>query len=756
MAMTSNKENIIYEEDEEEDEVFFGEVSEKEKHKASKYAKRRTILFTPGFRDDRKLMRYTMDPARLAALVEESGAANSSVDETEAGSDNKENFCNREHVARDTIGDSPDTAENNGNNSNNAAFDVSGDLFDSVTETDGNEENTQSAKGSDAEINELINLVPQLDLSSEKDKPEVRQGVFCTDTNIINETSEIAEQSESLIMPEEKINCTNFAVHGTDCINMYEQPVESSVVKDGITNERFTTENSSKVLQKTPTAQLTESDKDVNETPTDQTRSNEGYVEETPVVHLKQLDNFVEETPTIQFKHSSDCIVETTIVQFQKPDNDAKEGTESLNVCREETPTVIVNEPKKCVEETPLAELKNGEKHLETPTIQLKYLDDDVHNTPTIQLQKHREDMSKDQEFDMEEIPFLKPVEYTEETPTIVFRKPEKCAEETPTIGFRNSDDNMEETPTIVFKNPVEDVEETPTIVFKKPEKCVEETPNIKFKNVVEDVEQTPPVVFKNPVETPTIVFKSPVEDVEETPTIVFKKPEKYVEEIQTGKIKKQEESIEEDTCIVQTFSNGDSSAEDFQTVSSKDINCQNTPTVKSKVVPNALQFGTPSEHQNGSCDETSTVNVKTNGINAVHSAPNSARIGFKRSSTSAFQTTPRQIDTTPTSFSLNMSTHDTVDANKVTECTSPSVIFKETNFSPTLKIKDVKRPNTLPMNLEMNSSQLSFDIHEREIMAQNVSSEELLKPFIAGETDEQYTDSGLPSTPTYLPMFQR
>ena len=295
MAMTSNKENIIYEEDEEEDEVFFGEVSEKEKRKASKYAKRRTIVFTPGFRDDRKLMRYTMDPARLAALVEEAAATNSSVDETVAGSDNKENFYNREQVVRDTIGDSPNTAEINGNNNSNATLDVSGDLFDSVTETGGNEENTQSAKGSDTEVNELIDMVPKLNLSSEKDNPEVKQGAFYADTNIMNETSENTEQSESLIMSQEKINCSNLTVHGTDLRDMYEQPAESSVVIDGITNERLTTVSCSKVLQKTPTAQLTESDKDVNETPTDQTRSNEGYVEETPVVHLKQLESFVEE-----------------------------------------------------------------------------------------------------------------------------------------------------------------------------------------------------------------------------------------------------------------------------------------------------------------------------------------------------------------------------------------------------------------------------------------------------------------------------
>ena len=201
MAMTSNKENIIYEEDEEEEEVFFGEVTEKEKRKASKYAKRRTILFTPGFREDRKLMRYTMDPARLAALAEEAGSTNSDVDDRMASSDDKENFCSVEHVERDSNGDAPDTAENNGNNSNNAALDVSGDLFDSITETDGNGENIRSAKGSDAEVNELINMVPKLDLSSEKDNLEVKQ---IGDTDISSETSENAEQSESLSMSQEK------------------------------------------------------------------------------------------------------------------------------------------------------------------------------------------------------------------------------------------------------------------------------------------------------------------------------------------------------------------------------------------------------------------------------------------------------------------------------------------------------------------------------------------------------------------------
>ena len=756
MAMTSNKENIIYEEDEEEEEVFFGEVTEKEKRKASKYAKRRTILFTPGFREDRKLMRYTMDPARLAALAEEAGSTNSDVDDRMASSDDKENFCNAEHVERDSNGDAPDTTENNGNNSNNAALDVSGDLFDSITETDGNEENVRSAKGSDAEVNELINMVPKLDLSSEKDNLEVKQ---IGDTDISSETSENVEQSESLSMSQEKINCSNLPVHSTDLRNMCEQPAEISVVTYGNTNESFTRESSTNALQKTPTVQLMESDKDVNETPTDQAHINEGYVEETPMVHSKQLENFVEETPTILFKNSSEYIEETPTVEFEKPDSDGKEGTEALDVCREETPTIIVNKPKECVEETPLAELKNNEKHLETPTIQLKYLSDDTDYTPTIQLQKYKENVEntppillKDQKMNMEETPtvqFLNPAEYTEETPTVVFKKPEKCSEDTPTVQF---------------KNPAENIEETPPIIFKKPEKCVEDTPTIQFKNPVE--EETPTIVFKKPVEcmgeTPTVKSEKQAESIEEGTATQLKQSMEYSEETPTIQFKPSEGVFEtislkepDAKLLLNISSNGSSIADDYID-SSKDTNWDKTPTVKSKVVPNALHFGTPHEHQNGSCDETSTVNFKTGDVNAALSAPNSARIGFKRSSTSAFQTTPRQIDTEPALCSLNMSPHDTVHGNKVAECTSPSVIFKETNFSPTLKIKDVKRPNTLPMNLEINSSQLSFDIHEKEIMAQDVSSEQLLKPFIAGETDEQYIDSGLPSTPTYLPMFQR
>ena len=46
-----------------EDEVFFGKLCNKEKKKSEKYSKRRTVVFTPGFRKSHKLMRYTIDRA---------------------------------------------------------------------------------------------------------------------------------------------------------------------------------------------------------------------------------------------------------------------------------------------------------------------------------------------------------------------------------------------------------------------------------------------------------------------------------------------------------------------------------------------------------------------------------------------------------------------------------------------------------------------------------------------------------------------
>ena len=50
--------------EDDEDEVFFGQVSNREQHKAQKFTDRRTALFVQGFRSDRRLMRYTIDKRR--------------------------------------------------------------------------------------------------------------------------------------------------------------------------------------------------------------------------------------------------------------------------------------------------------------------------------------------------------------------------------------------------------------------------------------------------------------------------------------------------------------------------------------------------------------------------------------------------------------------------------------------------------------------------------------------------------------------
>ena len=55
--------------DDEEEEVFFGPVTEKEQRKASKHSKRKTAVFKPGFRQDAKLMRYTMDKYVVVVLI---------------------------------------------------------------------------------------------------------------------------------------------------------------------------------------------------------------------------------------------------------------------------------------------------------------------------------------------------------------------------------------------------------------------------------------------------------------------------------------------------------------------------------------------------------------------------------------------------------------------------------------------------------------------------------------------------------------
>ena len=47
--------------EEHDDEVYFGPVSYQEQKKIDKFGKRKTVVFRPGFRQDHKLMRHTIN-----------------------------------------------------------------------------------------------------------------------------------------------------------------------------------------------------------------------------------------------------------------------------------------------------------------------------------------------------------------------------------------------------------------------------------------------------------------------------------------------------------------------------------------------------------------------------------------------------------------------------------------------------------------------------------------------------------------------
>ena len=216
--MSSNKENILYEEDgeeeeeeEEEEEVFFGPVGEKEKKKLAKFSKRKTILFTPGFRSDRKLMRYSMDQSNLGTVSEELGCKGEELvsnDKNETGQATSNNTIMHrlslnanetsafEMSTLEPIGECEEQEDNpvysgtNGNqlepevpnqNNNNASIvDTSADLFDSkenspcvmipkssiITDRNGD---TDSPKT----VDDLVEMLPKLDISQSEDSAAI-------------------------------------------------------------------------------------------------------------------------------------------------------------------------------------------------------------------------------------------------------------------------------------------------------------------------------------------------------------------------------------------------------------------------------------------------------------------------------------------------------------------------------------------------------------------------------------------------------
>lgn len=90
--------------DEIEEDVFFGDVTNKEAKKVKKYGSRKTAVYVPGFRMDRRLMRYTMGPQEVLAngtapcgeesIQEETGIAGTEdSDEDTNGNAKSENCC---------------------------------------------------------------------------------------------------------------------------------------------------------------------------------------------------------------------------------------------------------------------------------------------------------------------------------------------------------------------------------------------------------------------------------------------------------------------------------------------------------------------------------------------------------------------------------------------------------------------------------------------------------------------------------------
>ncbi|XP_067650116.1 uncharacterized protein [Haliotis asinina] len=64
MTETPKGRSIISEEpclSDEENEVFFGEITQRERRRAVKYSRRRTVIYVPGFRKDKRLMRYSQE-----------------------------------------------------------------------------------------------------------------------------------------------------------------------------------------------------------------------------------------------------------------------------------------------------------------------------------------------------------------------------------------------------------------------------------------------------------------------------------------------------------------------------------------------------------------------------------------------------------------------------------------------------------------------------------------------------------------------
>ncbi len=384
--MGSNKENVGYEEDEEEEEVFFGEVSEKEQRIASKFARRRTVLFTPDFRNDRKLMRYTLEPGKLGSLLEEgpgacvdSGTENvpngndvemalEIVDGAEDGKPTDESIGISETDANDNKTACSDTNNSCGSNNQNPNLDVSSpDRSICPTNMNKSPEQCKEDENPDESVNELTEMIPRLGLSEES---KAGQGDSCSgmsDPSSDDTTSCVqASPTASCCSDAPSVTPTDvMSPHQSGCDVLQSAEYMKEKIPDGIpSGETFAAMGEDK-NHKTPDGSFCESSEPAAEPKPSKNlgRSEDELASETfqdkDILYTPSGKDKEEcETPTIQFKKS-----DTT------PAPESEHGKEEENSI---FVTPAVSAKKKIVEDS----------NDETPTITFKKNNNPVTSAP--------------------------------------------------------------------------------------------------------------------------------------------------------------------------------------------------------------------------------------------------------------------------------------------------------------------------------------------------------------------------------------
>ncbi len=430
--MGSNKENVLVagSDDDSEEEVFFGDMSEKEKRKAAKYARRRTALHTPNFRSDRKLMRCTMGPGELGAVLEEGGAAGddaaSSVcegaehDPSCVESDAKEvNAMSNGVVVGDT--------QNNVNNNSSAAMDTCEEgCEDSVTVTA-------------EDVNELIELVPKLELTDTEVNGNVLTEHDCEQQ--VSDTASCVQRSPSPSEGEETA-AAEIPSRNESAKEKVQDKDEVSPVETAVTAS-CDTESSSDASDEeaacdAQTAQPVELPTVSPEAPPhggDDECHSDAAVFKTPL-----------QTPAVSFNSPDEISFKTPAAAPQNPEGEAAETPvwrPKLMGLDTDTPTVQFKtaKPTQQTAHVHLPTARESESE-ETPTVQLKNsCSMDPDKTPTVQFKT-----PSCGKGDQSETPATQP---GKEAGNAAAPSP---APQLPAVEPRGRDTGGGDTPTISFK----------------------------------------------------------------------------------------------------------------------------------------------------------------------------------------------------------------------------------------------------------------------------------------------------------------